>query len=394
MAHSEKALDLVVVGTESDNPFAIDVAHALGQVEEVADLISLRSFANREFCPWFINSGDSEPGHGLDGKVVIIVSTASGHFSRDALAMRTLIVARAARDNGAREVILLEPDLFYSAQDRGPRRDQGEVDFPRDKRDLAKFDGQAFSARLYAECLRCAGVSGVVTIHNHSAAVGREFARCMPWGYHNLSPDEVFAHYILDSDVLDVGESGDNLVICAPDGGAADFAGGMRDALGFTSTRVLEFAKKRFGERQVEAHVSDQSEIGLEDLQGRDVLIVDDMVRTGSTIMECCQRLREGKPRRVVFGVTHFYSSEECRAVLSNRLLDEIMTTNTVPTILNRDMQGRLRRKMIVLKLEKWIAQFLRGQLGLEANLKVDNIYATDMSSKNPRWTPHWSPGR
>ncbi len=385
--------ELVVVGTESDNPFAIDVAHALGQVEDVADLISLRSFANREFCPLFIKSNKREPGHGLDGRTVILVSTASGHFSRDALAMRNLIVARAAKDNGAEDVILVEPDLFYSAQDRGPRLEQGEVDFERDASDLAKFDGQAFSARLYAECLKTAGVSGAVTIHNHSAAVGREFARCLPLGYHNLSPDIVFVHYIKDSDVLDLSDDGGNLVICAPDGGAAEFARRMHCALDLKNTGMLELTKKRFGERSVEAHVAEHSELKIDDIAGKDIFIVDDMVRTGSTIMECCRKLRAGNPRRVVFGVTHFYSSEECRAVLSGHFLDEIITTNTVPTILNRDMQGRLRKKMIVLKLEKWIARFLLEHLEMKSNLSDDDIYATDMSSKNPRWRRHWSPG-
>jgi ribose-phosphate pyrophosphokinase len=386
-------LELVVVGTESDNPFAIDVAHALGQVEEVADLISLRSFANREFCPSFIPSNQNEAGFGLENKTVVIVSTASGHASRDALAMRTLIVARAARDNGAKDVILIEPDLFYSAQDRGPRLSQGEMNFNRDARDLAKFDGQAFSARLYAECLREAGVSGTVTIHNHSESVGKEFERCMDWGYHNLSPDAVFAHYIQDSDVLNVGDNGSNLVICAPDAGAAEFATSMRNALGYQNTKILEFKKERFGERSVKAQVADGSEVDVSDIDGKDVLIVDDMVRTGSTIMECCKRLREGNPRRVVFAVTHFYSSDECRAVLSRNILDEIITTNTVPTILNRDMQGRLRKKMVVLKVEKWLAHFVMDQLGMLSTLGVDDIYATDMSSKNPRWQRHWSPG-
>ena len=34
--------DLIVVGNASDDPFAIDVAYAMGQGEEIADLISLK----------------------------------------------------------------------------------------------------------------------------------------------------------------------------------------------------------------------------------------------------------------------------------------------------------------------------------------------------------------
>ena len=45
--------------------------------------------------------------------------------------MRTFLIARAAKDNGAAQVILVEPDLFYSAQDRGPTRN-GELEKDRD----------------------------------------------------------------------------------------------------------------------------------------------------------------------------------------------------------------------------------------------------------------------
>ena len=50
--------------------------------------------------------------------------------------MRNLMIAQAAKENGAAEVILVEPDLYYSAQDRGPRMDLGNTEFDRDENDL------------------------------------------------------------------------------------------------------------------------------------------------------------------------------------------------------------------------------------------------------------------
>ncbi len=376
----------IVVDTESDNPFAIDIARWLGQHEDVADLISLRNYANGEFCPQFINEDGADPGQGLSGRVVVIVSSASAHLSRDALAMRTMLVARAAKDNGAARVFLIEPDLFYSAQDRGPRADHGVVDFERDRLDFQKFDGQPFSCRLYAQLLGSAGIDAAVTVHNHSASVGHEFNRWLPDGYHNLSPAEVFAHYVTHSDIVNLAEEGRHLLICAPDKGALGFAREIRERLALPEVRILEFDKERHGERSVQATIADRSEAGVDEISGRDVLIVDDMVRTGSTIMECCKRLRHGKPKKVVFGVTHFYSSYESRSVLADPVLDEIVTTNTVPTILNRDMQGRLRKKMVVIKLERWIARYLRGLIEVGLEDAPEPRYSIDMSTKNPRW--------
>ncbi len=57
--------------------------------------------------------------------------------------------------------------------------------------------------------------------------------------------------------------------------------------------------------------VSARSDIGLDHLEGKDIFVLDDMVRTGSTIVECCKLLRKGRPNKICFGVTHFYSSPE-----------------------------------------------------------------------------------
>ena len=66
--------------------------------------------------------------------------------------------------------------------------------------------------------------------------------------------------------------------------------------------------------------------------------------------------------------------------------IDEIITTNTLPTVLNRDMQGRLRRKMLVLKIEKWIANSLHNEYLGGQGLRNQPPYSVDISTKNPRW--------
>ena len=216
--------DVIIVGNTSDDPFAIDVAFTVGQSEDIADLISLKTFANTEFCPRFINDEAdlSAIGSQLEGKTVVIVSTSSPTVSRNHLAMRNVLIARAAKDNGASAVVLVEPDLYYSAQDRGPRLDQGIVAFERDVHDRKKFDGQPFSARLYAEMLKLAGVDRVITVHNHSVSVQAEFTKVFEGHFHNLIPYEIYADYLRESNVVDYGSGGTGLTLCAPDKGARD----------------------------------------------------------------------------------------------------------------------------------------------------------------------------
>jgi ribose-phosphate pyrophosphokinase len=379
---------VIVVGNVSEDPFAIDVAHSFGQPAEISDIIALKNFANGEFCPRFISDEHdlANIGDELQAATVVIVSVDNPALGRQTLAQRNFLIARAAKDNGAARVLLVEPDLFYSAQDRGPRSDHGVTKEPRDVKDLKKFDGQPFSALLYAQLLKTAGVDGVVTVHNHSRSVQELFRAAFTGHFANLVPAELYAHYLRNSDIVATGDGGANLVLCAPDAGAVSFVDLMHAALGLPRAGICRMSKDRTAERKVEIQIAADSPVPLAGLVGKDVVIFDDMVRTGSTIVKACQALRHGRPRRVLFCVSHLYSSEEGRENLAASAIDEILTLNTLPSILNRDMQGRLRRKLVVLKIEKWIARHLRAATGATEGALADDFYAVDMSSKNPRW--------
>ena len=378
--------DLIVVGNSSDGPFAIDVAYAMGQTEDIADLISMKIFANSEFCPRFISDENdfTRIGSHLKGKTVIIVSTSSRTVSRQSLAMRTMLMARAAKENGAADVVLVEPDLYYSAQDRGPRPELGDPDVERDLQDLKKFDGQPFTARLYAQMLKLAGVDAVLTVHNHSIAVQKFFHATFGDRFYNLMPYDIYADYLYNSNLVSYGSQGEGLALCAPDEGARDFVKELYRRLELPKAKFIMFTKERTGERAVQIKLHPKSEAGFEELRGHDVVLLDDMVRTGSTMVQTCQELRRAQPGRLVFAVTHFYASEEGRQKMANTAIDEILTLNSLPTILNRDEQGRLRRKMVVLKIERWLGHGLREILGMPA--QEGSLYQVDMSSKNPRF--------
>jgi len=367
-----------------------DISQHMNQDEHYSDLISLKTFLNSEFCPRFLVDEDSweNVGRKLEGKKVLIVSTNLGDLTRDEIAMRNFLIARAARDNGAGRVLLLEPDLFYSAQDRGPRPEQGYTCFERDAVDYKKFDGQPFSARLYADLLVKAGVDEVITVHNHSCSVKTIYMDRFAGRFHDLHPADVYADYIRESDIV----NDNNLVLCAPDKGATPFVEEVRLELGRSDVGVLSMNKERKTEWEVEIVPDPESEIPLAAVEGKDVVVIDDMVRTGKTIVECCKLLRTAKPNRVVFFVTHFNSSREGRINMNDPCIDEIITTSTIPNILNRDVQGRLRHKMVVLRVSRWISSYILQILDSKAPPLKKPLYNEDMSSKNPRWKGHMGP--
>ena len=379
---------LVVVGNASEDPFAIDLAYAMGQVVDVADLISLKTFANGEFCPRFISDEVTfdRIGHELDGRTVAIVSTtlADAH----ATGARDAHVAHCSCGEGKRveQVVLVEPDLFFSAQDRGARRGLGQPDGERSVQDLKKFDGQPFSAGLYAELLEVSGVDRVITVHNHSHSVERLYAERFGDRFHNLVPTELYADYLRQSDIVDFERDGCRLALCAPDEGArANSSKGSSMSLACPNARFVLMQKERSGEREVAMRLHPESGATLADLEGRDVVLLDDMVRTGSTVVQACEHLRAATaPRRLRrFALLRLGRG---RQKMASSALDEILTMNTLPTVLNRDVQGRLRRKMVVLKIERWLAQKLTGILGLSTAQDTGGLYQIDMSSKNPRF--------
>ncbi|MCZ6532446.1 MAG: phosphoribosyltransferase family protein [SAR324 cluster bacterium] len=390
--------DAIIVSNWSDSSFALDVAHNFGQTTDISDLISLKIFANSEFCPRFlVDDSDLESiGCGLEGKRVYLISTTSSQFSRIELATRNFLIASAAKENGAERVVLVEPDLFFSAQDRGPHfLDHPQMTSPEERK---KFDGQPFSAQLYGEILRTSGVDQVVTVHNHKPAVlaqiyGNIFQDAeekLP--FVNLDIAHIVANFIQRT--VSVEKNGANLGFVAPDHGAAEFVSRVREFTGLQQSVLVVLDKTRLGQRSVEITSSDD----LTELKGREVFILDDMVRTGGTIAGAIKFLAENRatrPENIFFYCTHSYISPEGRENLNSPHLTEFITTNTLPNVLNRDDQGRLRRKMVVLKIENWIADALThclegGQLPTEryGALSVspaDQFYKLDYSSKNLR---------
>jgi ribose-phosphate pyrophosphokinase len=77
---------------------------------------------------------------------------------------------------------------------------------------------------------------------------------------------------------------------------------------------------------------------------------------------------------------------------MNDPCIDEIVTTSTIPNILNRDVQGRLRHKMVVLRISRWISSYLLQTLGITGEPLKKPHYTEDISSKNPRWKGHMGP--
>jgi ribose-phosphate pyrophosphokinase len=114
----------------------------------------------------------------------------------------------------------------------------------------------------------------------------------------------------------------DKLVVCSPDVGGMKMAAAYADILGASLGMV---AKRRKNATTVEAI----SVVG--DVEGCDVLLVDDITETAGTLTAAATILRERGAKKIRAAVSHCILNEIAYERIRSGMIDELITTNTVP---------------------------------------------------------------
>jgi ribose-phosphate pyrophosphokinase len=219
-------------------------------------------------------------------RAVIVAATTT-----DAAHVELLQLQDAVREAGVDEVVTVLPYMGYGRQER------------------AFEPGQPVSARAVARAVST-GTDRVVLVDPHEASV-RDFF--------DVPCDVVGAAPRL-ADPLS-GELTDPLFL-SPDAGAVDLAAGTRDAYG--RGEVDYFEKVRHAGDDVEITPSDAA------VAGRDVVIVDDIVATGSTMSESIAVLNDRAAARVYVTCVHPLFARNARTKLERAGVDAIYGTDTV----------------------------------------------------------------
>ena len=207
--------------------------------------------------------------------------------------MELLIMIDAARRASAQRITAVLPFYGYARQDR---KDQPRV---------------AITAKLVANLLVSAGANRVLTMDLHSQQIQ---------GFFDIPVDHLYASPVFFDYLASVRT--ESLVVCSPDVGgvkmAAAYAGVLGAGLGIV-------AKKRKSATSVEAI----NVVG--EVDGCDVLLVDDITETASTLVAAAKILREHGARSVRAAVSHSILTDKAVEKLGTGLIDELITTNTVP---------------------------------------------------------------
>ena len=202
-----------------------------------------------------------------------------------------LLLQDAAREAGASSVVTIIPYMGYARQDK-------------------QFSaGEPVSARAMAKAIST-GTDRVLVVNPHEQSVCDFFS---------VPATAVDAAGRLAVPLPDGLESP---LFLAPDAGATELAETVRDAYG-TGT-VDHFEKVR--------HAGDDVEItpGETDVSGRDVVVVDDIIATGSTMSQAIGALDDRGVGRVFVTCVHPLFARNARSKLAAAGVDAIYATDTI----------------------------------------------------------------
>jgi ribose-phosphate pyrophosphokinase len=205
-----------------------------------------------------------------------------------------LLMLDAARGASAARTTVVLPHYSYARSD---------------KKDRPRI---SIGGRLVADLLVTAGANRVLAMTLHSPQVH---------GFFSIPVDHLHALRELAGHFRNYDLS--NTTVVSPDLGNAKEAAAFARLLGVP---VAAGAKQRFADDRVEI----SAVIG--DVAGRDVIVLDDEIAKGSTVLELLDRLRELGARSIRVACTHgLFAAGALKRIGDQPDVLEIVCTNTVP---------------------------------------------------------------
>jgi ribose-phosphate pyrophosphokinase len=115
----------------------------------------------------------------------------------------------------------------------------------------------------------------------------------------------------------------DNPIVVSPDIGGVVRARAVAKLLDDADLAIID-------KRRPQANVAQVMHI-IGDVEGRDCIIVDDMIDTGGTLAKAAEALKEHGAKRVIAYATHPVLSGKAAENLKNSMLDEVVVTDSIP---------------------------------------------------------------
>ena len=244
--------------------------------------IKLSYYSDGEFQPSF-----EESIRGL--RVFLIGST----FPNSDNLMELLLMIDAAKRASARHITAVIPYFGWARQDR---KDKPRV---------------PIGAKLVANLLQAAGATRIMTMDLHADQIQGFFERPVD----HLFASSIFLPYLESLNL-------DNLCIASPD------MGGSKRAYAYS--KYLNCDVVICYKQRKQANIIDTMEL-IGDVEGKNVVLVDDMVDTAGTLVKAAQIMKERGALSVRAVATHAILSGNAYERIENSQMEELIVTDTIP---------------------------------------------------------------
>ena len=275
---------------DSSNPFLVFCGtNTMYLAKEICDYLNcplgnmnVAHFADGEFAVSY-----EESIRGAD--VFLVQST----FPSSDNLMELLLMIDAAKRASAKSVNAVMPYFGWARQDR---KDKPRV---------------SIGAKLVADMLSVAGVDRIITMDLHADQIQ---------GFFDVPVDHLYASMVFVPYIQSL--KLDELVMAAPDVGGSKRASAYAK---FLNVPLVLCQKTRS-----RANVVDEIRI-IGDVQGKNVVIVDDIVDTAGTICKAGDAMMEAGAKSVRALASHCVMSGDAPVRVDNSCLEEIVFTNSIP---------------------------------------------------------------
>lgn len=314
--HDEHKME--IFACRNSKPFAEKIAQTLG-VE--LGKSSLLTFSDGEFQPSFDES--------VRGASVYIVQSTNPPVEN---LFELLLMIDAAKRASAHKVIAVMPYFGWARQDR---KDRPRV---------------PIGAKLVANLLMAAGCDRVMSCDLHADQIQ---------GFFDVPVDHVYAKSIFLPYIRKMGL--ENLSIAAPDMGGAKRANSYAKQLGCP---MIICHKSRAKANVVESITA------IGEVEGRDIVIVDDMIDTAGTLCKAANVLMDMGARSVRACASHGVLSGNAFENIEASSLKEVIITDTIPQHASED---KPKSKITTLSIAPLFAEVINNVYN---NISIGPIFA------------------
>lgn len=240
--------------------------------------------------------------------------------------MELLIMVDALKRASAERITAVIPYFGYARQDRRPRSSRVPI-----------------SAKVVANLLQTVGVSSVLTMDLHADQIQ---------GFFNIPVDNIYASPVLLGDLRQ--QNYEDLIVVSPD------VGGVVRARALAKQLNCDLAI--IDKRRPKANVSEVMNV-IGDIEGRNCVIMDDMIDTAGTLVKAAEVLKERGAKSVYAYCTHpILSGPAIERISKSAALDEVVVTNTIPLAELARACDKIRQLSVAPLFAETIHRIARGE--------------------------------